>query len=295
MRMAHSLPPLEALQAVLAAASTGSFSAAAELLDITHGAISRRVAAVELWAGAVIFERHGRGVRPTLEGQRLMARIEQALVMLEDTRLAGASDVEPDTVRVGVVQSFARLWLVPHLRELEGTPRDVRIEPEIDDRHMTLSDARIAIRLGRGDWPGVHATRLFSETLRPYASAAVAERIRPDAAPADLLGHPLIHDASDANWRVWLGQSGLEQRARDRTLPGYDLTLLAAAGGHGIVLARDPYGRDLRERLGLVPVSDRSVTNPQAFHLVVAPGRMHAAVERLAQRIIALASNQPGG
>jgi LysR family transcriptional regulator, glycine cleavage system transcriptional activator len=293
--MTHSLPPLEALQAVLGAASTGSFSAAAGLLDITHGAVSRRVAVVELWAGAIIFERHGRGVRPTLEGQRLVARIEQALAMLEDTRLAGASDVEPETVRVGVVQSFARLWLIPHLRELEGTPRDVRIEPEIDHRHMTLSDARIAIRLGRGDWSGVEARRLFSETLQPYASPAVAARIRPDAAAADLLACPLIHDASDANWRLWLGQTGLEQRSRDRTFPGYDLTLLAAADGHGIVMVRDPYGRDLRERLGLVPVSERSVANPQAFHLVVAPGRMHAAVERLAQRIIALASLQPGG
>jgi len=293
--MMHSLPPLEALRAVLAAASTGSFSAAAGLLEITHGAVSRRVAAVEAWAGAVIFERHGRGVRPTLEGQRLMARIEQALAMLEDTRLAGASDVEPETVRVGIVQSFARLWLIPHLRALEGTPRDVRIEPEIDHRHMTLSDARIAIRLGRGDWSGVQATHLFSETLRPYAAAAVAARIGSAAAPADILAHPLIHDASDANWRVWLGQAGLERRSRDRTFPGYDLTLLAAAGGHGIVLAREPYGRELRERLGLVPVSDRSVANPQAFHLVVAPGRMHAAVERLAGRIIALAASRPGG
>ncbi|MCT8992203.1 LysR family transcriptional regulator [Chelativorans sp. SCAU2101] len=45
-----ALPPLDYLQAVVAAASLGSFTAAAERLSITHGALSRRVAAVEHWA-----------------------------------------------------------------------------------------------------------------------------------------------------------------------------------------------------------------------------------------------------
>ncbi|MBA3446680.1 MAG: LysR family transcriptional regulator, partial [Pseudaminobacter sp.] len=152
--MDHSLPPLESLQAVLGAAESGSFSAAAEALDVTHGAISRRVASVERWAGVTIFERHGRGVRPTLDGQRLMAQVEQALNLLEDATLIRHRRPELDVVRVGVVQSFARLWLIPNLAALEGTPPDLRIEPEVDHGFMTLSNARIGVRLGRGDWPG---------------------------------------------------------------------------------------------------------------------------------------------
>lgn len=51
--MTHNdeLPPLEALQAVLSAYRLGSFSAAAAALGISHGAVSRRVAATERWAG----------------------------------------------------------------------------------------------------------------------------------------------------------------------------------------------------------------------------------------------------
>jgi LysR family glycine cleavage system transcriptional activator len=61
--MDHSsrqLPPLDTLYAFEVAARTGSFSAAAEKLNLTHGAISRQVAKLEDWLGFKVFERAGR-------------------------------------------------------------------------------------------------------------------------------------------------------------------------------------------------------------------------------------------
>ncbi|WP_163540306.1 helix-turn-helix domain-containing protein, partial [Klebsiella pneumoniae] len=63
MKHSSDLPSFDAIQAVLSSNRTGSFSGAADELDLTHGAISRRVAIVEAWAGTALFERHGRGVR----------------------------------------------------------------------------------------------------------------------------------------------------------------------------------------------------------------------------------------
>ena len=63
--MDHSLKPmlpLETLRGFEAAARTGSFSAAAEHLNITHGAISRQIAKLEGWLGLKLFERGARGV-----------------------------------------------------------------------------------------------------------------------------------------------------------------------------------------------------------------------------------------
>lgn len=291
--MKHSsiLPPLDAMQALLAAARTGSFSAAADMLSITHGAVSRRVAMVEQWAGARLFTRHGRGVRLTIEGERLAARIEQAVAMIEDGRVAGESERPLDMVRVGVVHSFARLWLFPNLRALEGDPPDLRIEPEIGHRHMTLSDARIAIRLGQGNWPGVTARPLFTEQLQPVACKEIVDSLGPDPAPERLLDWPLIHDADEENWRLWLASLGLshERRSSDRIVGGYDLALLAAAAGTGIVLARDPYGLILRESLGLMPVHRHRINSPRSFHIVTRPGNRHDVVERLVNRLIATA------
>lgn len=286
-----ALPPLEALEAVLTAARLGTFSAAAETLQITHGAVSRRVAVVEAWAGIRLFDRHGRGVRLTLDGERLSSRIEVAVAMLEDGRAAGRSAPELDTIRVGVVQSFVRLWLIPNLATLEGTPPDLRLELEVDHRFMTLSDARIAIRLGRGHWPDVVSEPLFGETLRPVASRNVARSMGGTPSATDLLAFPLLHDALEDSWRLWLSSQGItyERRAQDRIFPGHDLALQAASAGLGVALARDPYGRAFRKRLGLVAAHPQGIASPQRFHIVTRPGRRHPAVDRLIERIQRLA------
>lgn len=82
MHVSESLPPLDGLNVLLAAADAGSFTAAAEILGITHGSVSRRIAALERWLGTELFERHGRGVRLTPAGQRFAADARMALSSL---------------------------------------------------------------------------------------------------------------------------------------------------------------------------------------------------------------------
>ena len=68
--MDHSsrpLPPLDTLHAFEAAARTGSFTAAAETLNLTHGAVSRQVAKLEAWLGFRVFDR-GAAQRRGLRG-----------------------------------------------------------------------------------------------------------------------------------------------------------------------------------------------------------------------------------
>jgi len=288
--MDHSLPPLEAFEAVLRAAETGTFSSAANALEITHGAVSRRVALVEAWAGFRLFERHGRGVRLTTAGQDMAAQMEHVLLQLHDIRLASPRDGGPPIVRTGVINSFARLWMIPNMARLEGEPKDLHILLDIDSRLMPLAADRIAIRYGTGPWPGCRSIPLAREIFRPYASAALASTLPRDPTPQNILVHPVIHDQYDDGWPVWLDDPRFPVRAKDRHLPGYDLTLLAAAEGLGIALVREPYGDQTCRNLGLVPVSDRGVANPKRFHILAHNGRQSAAVQRLTGRIEALFS-----
>jgi len=55
---ADARAPLASLETVCTVAREGSFLAAAGTAGLTHGAISRRVAAVENWLGMALFERH---------------------------------------------------------------------------------------------------------------------------------------------------------------------------------------------------------------------------------------------
>jgi LysR family transcriptional regulator, glycine cleavage system transcriptional activator len=288
MKRSLDLPPLDALDATLAAKRTGSFSAAAEEIGLTHGAVSRRVSAVERWAGFRVFERHGRGVRISLDGERLIAQIERAFAALDDGRRQQVGVQRPDVVHVSVVPSFARLWLVPHLRLLEGIPQDTRVEVEIDHRFATLSDARIAIRFGSGTWPGVVATPLFDEELVPVASMALLADQKLPLSLADLSCFPLLHDTSDGQWKMWFSGQDMpyERRFEDRIFSDYDMTLLAASQGMGIALLRAPYGADACRELGLCVVSEHREPNRMRYHVVSRPGPRNPATDRLIRRIL---------
>lgn len=60
-------------------ARRGGFSQAAAAMRTAQSALSRRVARLEHQLGMKLFERHGRGVRLTADGQALMARAENLI------------------------------------------------------------------------------------------------------------------------------------------------------------------------------------------------------------------------
>jgi DNA-binding transcriptional LysR family regulator len=266
--MDHSLPdlpPLDGLLAVLAAAESGSLTHAAETLGVTHGAISRRVAVVEAWLGTAIFERHGRGVRLTPAGQRFRRQVQEALQALEQTSERWRPRHGRTTVRLSVVPSFAKLWLLPRLSMLLERLPDVRLELLVEHRTADLDagDADVVVRYGRGNWPGLHVSHLFSETLLPVGSPALVERLGGLESTDALARCPLIHDSDTSQWRSWFADGGMRYRPRidDRKFEDYDLVLAAAEGSLGLALLRLPLAQAWLDSGRLVQVSSRSRPN----------------------------------
>lgn len=79
---------LATLEAFLAIADSGSFSAAGERLYLTQPAVSKRIAALEAQLGRRLFDRIGRDVALTEAGQALLPRARRILAELDDTRRA---------------------------------------------------------------------------------------------------------------------------------------------------------------------------------------------------------------
>ena len=111
---------LVGLRIVKEVAARGSFTAAADVLGYTQSAVSRQVAAMEQAAGAPLFERLPRGVRPTGAGRVLLGhagplldRVEAATLELGglQDRLEGrlAVGAFPSALGVLVPRALARL------------------------------------------------------------------------------------------------------------------------------------------------------------------------------------------
>lgn len=298
--MAHSsydLPPLDGLTAMLAAAEEGSFSAAAGKLGLTHGSVSRRIAALEHWLGASLFERHGRGVRLTPAGLRFVRDARQSLGRLSHSAEQWRPRRGRQTVRMSVVPSFARLWLLRRLRAIERN--DTHIDLSLDHRMIDLDsrEAEVVIRYGRGTWVGVDARQILEESLTPATSPELRGRM--SAAPAidELLQWPLLHDSDTSQWRAFLGRAGVSYRPRwqDRRFEDYDTVLAAAEAGLGIALIRQPLAADWLIDGRLTTITAETMDNPASHFVCVRAGETRQAVLTVRDRILALALGDGSG
>lgn len=287
-----SLPPLEGFAAVLAAADAGSFTAAAEALGVTHAAVSRRVAVVEAWLGTPVFERRGRGVALTPAGRRFAAEIDAALNRIEQVADRWRPRKGGELVRLSLLPSFAKLWLLPRMAVLQGDPPKLQVELVIEHRQSDLEarEADLVIRYGRGAWPGVDAQLLFHEDLAPAASPTLAARIGVGESAVRIAQHPLIHDSDARQWRDWLAGEGVRYRPRqfDRRFEDYDMVLAAAEAGLGVCLIRLPFAEEWLTSGKLVLLSERRSRNPASHFLGVRHGESRPAVLDLAKRMMEL-------
>jgi LysR family glycine cleavage system transcriptional activator/LysR family transcriptional regulator of beta-lactamase len=113
MRKWRSLTALRACEAV---ARTGSVSAAAAELHVTHPAISKQIALLEEDMGCALFERTGNRIRLTDAGQELYAGLKQAFDLISSTTDSVARrSGQGHRVRLLVCRDFASGWLAGQL------------------------------------------------------------------------------------------------------------------------------------------------------------------------------------
>ena len=213
--------PLNALRAFAMVYAHGGVRAAARELGMAHSSVSRHLGELDRWLGvpllrtaagrgALVFTPQGEALgRATLAGLR---EIEQAVASLRETRPAHA-------VTLSASPSFAIRWLLPRLPALEKAHPKIELSVQVEQRLDALDDGRIdlAIRMGQGPWPALHAEPLMDDALYPVMSPALWQASGRPSRPAQLAGLRLLLTGD-------VEPPGQEVLAR--TLPGLEVDLL---------------------------------------------------------------------
>jgi len=264
-------PPLATLEAFAAAVRLGSLSGAAEALHLTPGAISRQMAALEGSLGVKLFDRHARGVSPTVAGKRFHSAVQEALSLVtataQDLRSKGESAVE---VRISVTPSYGARWLLPRLGRFAAMHPLIRVIPVADNRLVDLDGEGfdLAVRYTAGRFDGYDSVRLMEEDLCVLAAPALLRG--KDQTPSGLVRLPLLHDASDEDWRIWLraiGHPGLLP-PRGTVFNDYNLAIEAAVAGLGVVVGRSALvAEELRSGRLVEPIAFR-VPSSRAYYAI---------------------------
>ncbi|MFY4698552.1 transcriptional regulator GcvA [Burkholderia glumae] len=241
--MTRLLPPFPALRAFEAAARHESFSAAGDELHVTHGAISRQVAALEAWLGRPVFQRHGKRVRLTEDGRRYLASVSAAFEQIA-TATARMRDTAPEHVlRINAQSTIAMKWLLPRLSRFQRDMPNVELKLSTSSAPLDQLDGQfdVAIRSGPGHWPNRATGHFLDKTLLPVCSPALLKRM-PIAQADDLSRHVLLHsDTRPTAWRDWFAAAGTPLRARKKqSFDHFYLALQAAVDGLGVALGPLP-------------------------------------------------------
>lgn len=253
-----------------------SFTAAAEELNLSKGAVSYQMARLEQELGFPLFSREHRGVALTEKGRELWHLSQSAFRDLE-REIARLREASSDSITIGVSTYFATRWLSPRLMSfIEAHPQiRLRIQPMVDLIDVRAEPIDMAIRWGRGDWRDMVIEPLFACPAFPTSSAKTAALVREQGLAAALAQATLLHDREDSEaWADWHSAAGLSMRASRKTLviPDPSVRVQAVIDGQAIALNDALVAPELEDGR-LFEFSDIRLQN-YGYHLAFAPGAL---------------------
>ena len=264
----RKLPYLNGIKAFEATARTGSFTKAADELNVTPAAISRMVHLLEERLGLALFERKANRLSATPAGRTYQSGLtilfDQLASLTDQVTTSAGSRV----LTVGVGPTFAIRWLIPRLADFQKTDPDIEVRFATGGAAAPFNDDwTCGIRLGDGDWPGLVAERLFAADLVPVCAPAMARRL---TAPDDLKRATLLrvtHAAED--WPRWFKGAGIARiPVKGPAFDYYGQALQAAADGVGVALGIRPYVDDDLRAGRLVAPFAQSVPKGEQWYLI---------------------------
>jgi LysR family glycine cleavage system transcriptional activator len=269
------LPPLKSLLFLETVVRTGSVTAAADELSITHSAVSKQLSQLETWFGAPLFAEKRKGMVPTPGVARIAAVLTGAFDEIQDV----VKDVQPrlratENLRVIAPATFAMRWLMPRLPEFHVSDFaiDTTVRPTHTPENWLDMPFDVAIRRGGAIPDQFPSSYLFTETLSLVASESLARTL-------DLKGQGAIElleaVTRPGELKAWLKAAnmplGLSQQAL--RLPHFYIALDAMFAGRGALvvpsyLIKDNLARgeivELRPDIRIAGPEYRILANPAA-------------------------------
>lgn len=271
MRARRYLPSVSLLAAFEAVLRSGSTAAAARDLNLSQGAVSRLIQALEQQLGRPLFERQRRRLIPTEAALVYGRDVTRALDLVERASLAFIANPAGGLLSLAILPAFGSNWLAPRLGAFQRRHPGITINLATRMKRFNFDTDTFdaAIHFGKPDWRDADHLRIFDERLTACAAPSFL-RDNPIARPEDLLSLPLLRlETRPTGWRRWFeGNGTTELPARGMMFDQFAPMTQAAIAGLGVALLPD-YLADIEIAEGrLAPVLRRSIPGSGAYWLV---------------------------
>src|SRR4249919_915816 len=180
------------LEDFVSLAETRSFSRSAQMRHVTQPAFSRRIQALEGWAGTDLVDRSSYPTRLTPAGQTLYSQAIEMLQSLQSTRamLRGHSAAGQDVIEIAVPHTLAFTFFpawVTGLREHFGPLKSRLIALNVHDAVMRLVEGGCDLLIAYH-----HASQPFQLDADRYEMVTLGQEVMSPYCKPDSNGEPLF-------------------------------------------------------------------------------------------------------
>jgi DNA-binding transcriptional LysR family regulator len=282
---------LDDLEAFLAVADHGSFTAGAVALSTTPSVLSRAVTRLENRLGGQLLRRSTRQVKLTEAGSQYLEQARAAFTLLGDAEreIQGQADALKGRVRMSVPTTYGHHRLPPLLARFARQYPQVRVELNITNRNVDLvaEGFDLTIRLGHMPDSGLVARKLADEPLCLVASPDYLGRAGTPRTLEALQAHACLPFILPRTGRIapWVFRDGgqdIEWTAPSTIEVSDDVlgVVSLAVAGIGIAQSYDFIVAGHLESGRLVELLPQLRGRSRPFSVVYAPHRRQSAATR---------------
>lgn len=178
-------------------AEQGSFTRAAERLEVSKAAMSQKIKELEQQAGVPLVTRTTRSVRLTSAGEKLVEDLREPFAQIEQSFFSVRDSAGPlrGLVRVTAPVAFSRQHLVPHITAFLREHPQVRVQLEVSDRLVTLASEGFDLAIRHSEaLPETHvALSLCTTRALVVASPAYLDEYGEPQTPQALSEHHCLY------------------------------------------------------------------------------------------------------
>ena len=279
--MPLAMPPLNGLRAFEATARHLSMTEAAKELNVTPGALSHQIRALEELLGMKLFERGVRTLSLTPEGQHIYPGLHGAFSQIRETIASLRSFSADNVLVVSSTHGFTAKWLATRLYRfaIEHPEIDARVSSSFSVADFAADGVDVAVRIlarAKTRHDGLIIEKLIEYDYIPVCSPSLLDQHGPIFSAKDLIKLPLIHDESADDlskatfWETWFREMGVKpgKPSGGIRFNSADPALNAAVEGAGVLLAANILAYDDLRTGRLISPIRKGISSNRGFYLV---------------------------
>ena len=235
---------IDGMRTFAAVVTEGSFSRAAERLDMSPQLASKYVGQLEARLDIRLLNRSTRQLSLTEAGRAYYERVRQVLADIDDmeSAIGDLTSRARGTLRINAPTSFGHLHLSRAIAEYQNAQTEVEVDLTLNDRVVDIISEGfdLAIRIGTLEESSLVARRLAPVRLVICGTPDYLRRHGTPVKPSQLEEHNCLRYTYASNYDRWIfhrdGKSCSVRIAGSFSANNGDALLAAALSGKGIVM-----------------------------------------------------------